>query len=305
MRALALIFAAGLLLGGCVADVPGEIEEIDSVEGAASAGPKTANVDASYEKEVRVRAGELTVWVRRVSVLTPGEEPRLTIRLRTSRNLVGAMSYVPEDGFGDARIVSPRVVEIDLRSGHEIHTILSGSPLFVHLETATGSPTQYDLKLDLGTRLTGFAGSPNTMADSAVRAVYVKDGVTNLRYRGRVRAVGPTGSTSMAATIADKHAALAVFPGRVFRYDFTPERFLGGTTVLFRATIRGARFDKTADIELGVTRVGLTTEGIVGAWPEPTCDATVAACIEAAGAEATDLGDCGDYRAVARCLVAE
>jgi hypothetical protein len=307
MRRLSF-FAALVVIAGCAANVEDaeDVENAESTESAASAGPPTANVDASDGSELRVRAGGLTVWATAEAKPTFGvAEPRITVRLRTSRNLANAMSYVPEDGLGNARLVSARVVEIDLVGAHEIHTILGGAPFFVHLDTASGSPSQYDVRLELGISLGDFAGSPNAIADAGVRPVWVKDGVTNLRYRGRVRATGPTGATSMAATIAGKHATLLPLGNRAFRYDFTPERFIGGSSVLFRTTIRSTRYEKTANVALGVARLGLTKEGAVTAWPEPACKPSVLACVEDAGAAATDLGHCGTYREVTRCLAAE
>jgi hypothetical protein len=290
-------------LAGC-ADVEHE-EDADIAESAATAGPATVLVDTKLGEDTSVRAGGMTLWVNALAAARDvNGEPWARLRFRTSRSLESAASWVPEDGFGDARLVSPRVVEVDLRGGHEVNTILSGMPLFVHLLTTTG--VQYDVRLDLGARLGRFEGSSKVYVTAALEPVYFEDGITNLRYRGRVKG---TNATAMGVYIGQAPAPALVPAGigtGAFRFDFDYDRLKGAfvpeRAATFTATIAGNKYVKQAGVDLVVSRVGLTTEGADHAWRTPVCAASVEACVASKPAGTKDFAACGNYRDVARCI---
>jgi hypothetical protein len=290
---------------GCAA-TPSTDEGIDADEAAVTAGPATALVDATGATETRVRAGGMTIWVD--SVAKPrrvGTDLWITMRLRASRSLDNAMSFVPDDAFGAARLVSPRIVEIDLRGGQEIDSIASGVPLFVHLHTASGDVRDYEARIDLVPRFARFAGSSAISIERDIRPVLVKSGQRNLRYRGKVSAV----TASSMSVFTDDHADPTIAP-RVtgaWQFDWTYDGLelaadIPSAPVHFAATAGTATKTKTAGIDFAVVRAGLTQESAYDVWPSPECTPAVASCIQAKPAGTTDFGDCGEYRPVSRCI---
>jgi|GEM_PF-2163181 len=284
-------------------------EDVEVSEDALGAGPPTALVPASSGASTRVRAGGMTVWFEGLArVAYVGAELRATLRLRTSRSLESAMSYVPDDGFGDARLVSPQVVEIDLRGGHEINTVLSGLPLFVHLRTKSGAVREYDARLDVAPRFARFTGSSTLFVHEAIKPVWSRVGAPEDPLRYRARASQP-GATSLSAfTDDDSDPVVKSLGGGEFQLDWRyPELQLTfdypNDPVYFAASVGGAEKTKQAGIDLRVTQVGLTREGATTAWPTPSCAPAVRTCITAAGGMATaELGHCGTYREVSRCI---
>jgi hypothetical protein len=275
MNVRALLLLSSLLLPACAASS----EEVDSTEEAASAGPPTVLVDTTGES-TKVRAGGLTVWVDNVARVA-GDT--MTVRLRTSRSLANAMSWVPDDGFGDARIVSPQVVEIDLRGGHEMNTMLSGLPLFVHLSTKTGDVRDYDVRLDLAPRFGRFQGSSSIFVHQGIRPVWVNG---DLAYRGKA-------SAPAALTVSGN--PLVTRTGNDFQIDWRYDQLVFGSPVTFTAQSK----TKRAEMEAYVARVGLTKEGADRVWPPAACKPAVRSCVVAS---TTDRGHCGTYREVTRCI---
>ena len=283
----------------------GSDEEVEASEEAVSDGPATALVTTSGS-ETRVRAAGMSMWVE--SVAAPrrvGADLWITMRLRTSRSLDSAMSFVPDDGFGDARLVSPRVVEVGLRGGHEINSILSGLPLFVHLHTTSGTVRDYEARLDLAPRFARFSGTSSISIDRDVRPVLVKSGTNDLRYRGRVTS---SGASSMSVVTTD-HAdpvVTAAGPG-AWRFDWAYDALettadAPSDRVQLSAKAGSTTRTKSAGLDLVVSKIGLTKESAYDVWPSPECTPAVTACIEGQPAGATDFGDCGAYRQVSRCM---
>src|SRR5688572_988092 len=99
MRAYLFLFPA---LAACALGA----EDNDS-EAIGPATAETAN-DGKTDGELRVRAGMLTLWVDReieLSIDPEDHELVAVIHGRVSRNLTGVLSWVPDDGFGEATIV--------------------------------------------------------------------------------------------------------------------------------------------------------------------------------------------------------
>lgn len=305
----ALLFPAFLAIGvglsACAAPASPDEEDVESLDTAATSGPATALV-ATSGSETRVRAAGMSLWVETVSVpRRVGADVWITVRLRTSRSLESAMSFVPDDGFGDARLVSPRVVEIDLRGGHEINSILSGLPLFVHLRAKSGAVRDYEARLDLAPRFARFAGPGAVSIDRDIRPVLVKSAADDLRYRGRVTSSGATSMNVYTDDDSDPEVA-AVGPG-AWRFDWTYSNLelasdIPTDSVFFGATTGASTKTKTAGIDLAVVKVGLTKDSAYDVWPPPACTPAVATCIQGKAAGATDFGDCGAYRQVKSCI---
>jgi hypothetical protein len=275
------IFALSILGGCALAGDP-----YDDAEGAATSG------------ELRFRAGELTLWVdRAIELGYAGDDRELTatIHCRTSRNLTGASSWVPDDAFGEATIVGPRSFDITLYGPHEINTVLSGLPVFVSLDVATGTPTHYEAMIDLEVGLAVFRGTGDAWIDSLLRAVLAGPPDEPLRYRAGVATDSPTLSIENAGApgVTAKDGGFVV--------DWNYPDIEATITDGYRAGFRladGTR--KTARFEFRTARIGLTTADPRDVWPS-TCEPAVRACLDDGGEPA----ECGSYRQVTRCQIDE
>jgi hypothetical protein len=256
-------------------------------------GETTGEVTAG---ELRIRTGELTVWVDRAIDLALDPEDHevvVTIHARASRNLVGVASWVPDDAFGTTRIVGPRSFDVVLHGPHEVNSIVSGLPLFVGIDVVSGSPRHYEARIDLEVGLARFAGTTSAWVDASLVPVYAGPPDEPLRYRAGVR------TQSAGLSIADGGG----FPDIVktasgytvaWNYPDIEACLTDETPVVFQLD---AGATKSARFELRTARIGLTTADPRDVWPS-ACDADVQACVEAAG----DLSACGSYRDVTSCF---
>jgi hypothetical protein len=268
--------------------------------GACAAADDTTDGETTADAttgELRVRVGELTLWVdRKVPVdLGPDGQLRATIHARTSRNLTQAFGWVPDDGFGTSTIVGPKSFTIELRRGHEANTMLSGLPLFVSIDVATGTPTHYDARLDLQLGLTSFSGSGALWIDAAVFPEYAGPGEDPLRYRASVE----TTSATLAVQNAGVPTITAATGGFTvdWTYDDIQASLLGKKRAKF--VTAGGGF-KSAVFEIKTVGLDMTTGDATAVWPS-VCEPDVYACMQSAD----DLTTCGHFRDVHRCVYAD
>jgi hypothetical protein len=163
------------------------------------AGPPTAAAadDNSDSCELRVRAGNMTVWVdRAVQIRLVSGEPHAIVKGRASRNLDSAFSFVPDDAFGGAALVGARRFEVTLRAGHEINSA-SGLPLLVTLGAPSDPQTQYTLQLSIRPAFSKFEGTAPLFVSATTRPIFIgRDEADPLRYATRVK-----GSTATPFTV--------------------------------------------------------------------------------------------------------
>ncbi|MDX2087265.1 MAG: hypothetical protein SFX73_05425 [Kofleriaceae bacterium] len=289
-RSLALSFA----LAACT-NAPDE--DTDAV------GPDVADASddgkADSGSTLRVRAGAMTVWVdRNARISQVNGELVMTVRGRASRTLTGAFSFVPDDAFGSARVVSTSSFEVDLRGGHEINSVLSGMPLFVDLDVATGNEPDYALRLELAPAFVKFSGSSSLNVNTFTAPIFVgKDVPDPLRYQAQV-------STSATTPLSVAGAAAQVYPSRGgFAVDLTydsVDAVLRGTGAV---TFAQGSASKVATLGVRTRAIALATADAYDAWPEPTCNVDVYNC--ALEYQGVDLATCGSYREVSRCAYAD
>ncbi len=293
-------FATSLTAAGCLVSDAGA--ERDDPEATSAEDAQLTASAASTGGEVRVRVGELTVWVKPlVKPAYVAGELVATIEGRASRDLADVFSFVPDDAFGNATLTGKRTFSIALRGGSELNSILSGLPLFVRLES--GGRTWF-ASIDLGARFARFAGDSGLFVESAIRPVYFEDGVSNLRYRGRASAPGATSLT--ASTDDDSDGDVLARGAGKFDIDWDYNRFqlvfdYPEFPVFFSAFGGPKELHKTAGVDLVVGKVGLTTQDPYEVWPTTSCSKSVRACLQKLPAGTKDLGACGTYRQVARC----
>src|SRR5688572_20965776 len=97
---LALLLGTGCGLDGTAAP-----------EAAGADAPVALDGKADGATELRIRGDGLTLWLRPTLRVAPG---RYVIAGRTSKNLAAASPWVPDDRFGEPRLVSARKFEIAL-----------------------------------------------------------------------------------------------------------------------------------------------------------------------------------------------
>lgn len=289
--ALSLSFLAAACAGGGVEEEDGE-----------PAGPPTAETPVGAKAdggELRVRAAEMTLWVDVVAeVSREGEVAAVTLRGRTSRTLTFAQAWVPDDPFGETSLVGARSFEVRLRGGHEINSVLSGMPLFVALEVASGPHRRYDARIEVAPVLRDFRGYPEIWIDAFVQPVFVGGG-DPLRYRAAVE-LGLEDVTILDGGSPDLVPLGVTRTGVDFRYADVDEVLLAGRRVGFQNDEGDV---KTARLGAATRRIGLTIEDPREVWPE-ACDEVVSGCV-AAAVYGPELAACGSYREVTRCAMGE
>ena len=287
------VIAGILTIHGCVGQPPEAPTDL--------AGPVTAEAGDEGKAdggELRVRAGDMTLWVdRHIDLASDGGELVATLRAHTSRNLVAALAWVPDDAFGTTAIVGPRSFTVTLRGGHEINTVLSGLPLFVSIDVL--GDRHYDARILAAPRLGDFAGASELWLDSVVTPVYVRDASDPLRYRMELDADDMAGLTVGGVTDS---TVTTIDGGATIDLPYAAlDAALGSGSRLTLTTAAGA--EKSAGLEARATWISLTTGDPLTVWPATECTPTVMSCI--VGDDGFDLAGCGDYREVSSCMAAD
>lgn len=230
----------------------------------------------------------------------------LIIRATANRYLADVLSFIPDDGFGEAHIISERRFEVVLHEGYELNTVLSGLPLFVKVTTNTGTPRAYTARVVIAPRFYDFRGDSSIWIDEAVNPVYVVQSDSNLLYRGRASVSGYVDWLSVTAPDGAPHV-----DGRPnFRLDWTYpllHQAIDPHTVPLTFTAGGddgVAYQKTARLVARVTELALTDGDAYDVWPTPDCDPAVYTCYHSKPAGTTDFSQCGTYRQVLRCTYA-
>ncbi len=197
--------------------------------------------DKADTGEIRARIDGMTVWVDPVARKTAAG---WTVDARASRNLEDVHAWVPDDAFATTAVTGPRTFTVTFAFGHELNTMLSGTPIFVDVDPVTGDTAT--AAVFVKPRLTGFGGSSKLYVHKTVTPVLASGG---LAYRGQVtvsEGYGEVASTGGAVTPLDAtHVAI----------DWTYDALATGV----RVTARGsAVVSKTATLEVAVARLGLT-----------------------------------------------
>jgi hypothetical protein len=277
-------------------------EGVASVEEAVqTAEPTTADTRPSFDSATPnngalvVRAAGLGLSVDAVATRKgAGTELTVTLRGRATRNLTKVASFVPDDGFGEAKLTGKRSFEVALHGGHEVNTILSGLPLYVHLEvaaSAAGAPTQYDAAIELVPVLE--AASDAGAAPGVLSTVYGRNAENPLLYRARVAGAAPVVVTGPSVPTAVRSDAAGVTLVD-WSYDaLAPALALKNAPIGFG--------EAKATLTVRASRLGLTSVGVTTAWPEPTCAPEVLRCFRTTPDATPDYAACGPYRTVSLC----
>ncbi len=273
--------------------------EVDAQATSAEETDVSQDAGKADGGELRVRAGNMTVWIdRAVKVRVIDGEPVATISGRASRNLSVAFSFIPDDAFGVTTLISARRFEVRLRGGHEINSIFSGLPLLIGLE-ATGNTTLHTVRVDLTPTFTRFEGNGDVFVVAPSDAIYIgREESDPLRYRTHVR------TDSAALSLANAGAPTVMQSGDGFdvlmSYADLEAAWRAGTKVTFETD---AGETKRAALEGRTTQIAMTTADPYEVWPAQTCDLETYNCL--LENQGIDVAGCGTYREVARCAVAD
>ncbi|NOK21352.1 hypothetical protein [Corallococcus carmarthensis] len=228
----------------------------------------------------------------------------LVLHATANRYLNNVFSYVPDDAFGQANIISERRLEVLLPEGHELNSILAGLPLFVTVDTNTGTPTHYTAKIEVAPRFYDFRGSSSVWVEEAVTPRYVVNGNESLMYRGSANVA----ASSLTVTAPDGVPTVSRVDADTFnldwRYGALYQAIDPHTQALtFSAALSsGGTAQKTGRLVARVTSLALTTGDAYDVWPSPTCQPAVYDCVQNQPTGTTDFSACGTYHDVTRCL---
>ncbi|MBL9022029.1 MAG: hypothetical protein JNL21_07495 [Myxococcales bacterium] len=305
---LASVLPLVTLLACAPTDVDQPVDDADETEEALIQGPDTATTEAvGGETSLVVIAGNVKLTMRPTWERVDRDgQPYIRLAGSSSRNLDNVFSFVFDDAFGEARLLTKRKFEILIPAtgSSELNTILAGGGLYLQITPSSGT-TSYTARFLTTPALSDFDGTSALDVDRLVRPVYVADGVTNLLYRGA--ATTKAVYTSLAVSTdagADPVVAARTSKSYVFDWTFADVRSLIDTPdMAFTLTKPNVTRTKTASLEVALRSVSLTTLDPYDTWGNRECDPAVLACIQGLPAGTTDFGDCGFYYDVQICKI--
>ena len=299
LRTLALACLAALAAPACAG------QGIDpSLDSGEETGVKAS---AAAVTKLHASEGDLDLAFDTLGTFQDRDGVRaLILHATANRYLESVFSFVPDDGFGEAHIISERRLEVVLHEGYELNTVLSGLPLFVAVNTFTGSPNRYTAKIEIAPRFYDFRGSTGIWIDEGVTPRYKVTGNDHLVYRGsthvladQLTVTAPNGAPTVARVDADSF-------NLDWSYSSLHQAIDPHTVPLtFAANLTGGgTAQKTSRLVARVVSLALTSGDAYEVWPSPTCRPAVYSCIHAEPTGATDFTSCGTYREVSRCMYA-
>jgi hypothetical protein len=166
----------------------------------------------------------------------------------------------------------------------------------VRLVTQASPAATYFLQVNMVPAVRSSSGAQGVSA--SLRPIYVADANDALRYRLSV--VAPATSSEVAAVLS-AGSVVAVRSGSTWHVDLTYGQLNDGLRNGIQIRVKTGTRQLTRRLTLGarVARLDLTTGDPYQIWPPIVCGATAKACVASLPA---DLGQCGSYREVSRCV---
>lgn len=246
--------------------------------------------------------GGFTVQVRPRprGTFTADQLTTLSLHGRASEPLVFATSWVPDDAYATTTWTGTDF-EVTFTGGQEINTLLSGLPIWVDLETASGTR---HASIEAVPTLRANTGAGLWLSDD-IRPVYVDDASNNLRYRAVLSSPTPVGSVEVSGARGYDPVVTQV-NDTTWHLDWSYDGLVGagvpgpGSAPIVARSFDGngnliARASARVSIEVGAVEVTDLDPLLV--WI-PECNDGVWDCmIDTWG----DVSACGDYRPVQQC----
>ncbi len=290
-----LIVSALLLsaAAACAADPAIETDEVS---------PDDADKADGYLTELRVRAGDTTVWADRFLVPRARDgRNEWVLSAHASRTVTDGLSFIFDDVVGDFQVVSTRSFEVAYPAGDR--GLMTGVSHFVRMHFAPSSsrPTTLTARAIYRPRLISFSGS-GAYLTAELRPVVVGGRV--------VWRVSGNASSELEAVRA-RVGELALGAGDVrlvdathFTVDLLDDHVTaaaaGDELVLDIDSATGS-WQKRAGLAVGIKTLGLTTGDPVDVWPLPTCQDDVRACVDSLPDGTSDTSPCGEALEVLVC----
>ena len=288
-----LLSAILLSTAACAAEPPIETDEVSPDDGGKADG---------YLTELRVRAGETTLWADRFLVPRQRDgRAEWVLTARTSRTVLDGLSFIFDDVVGEFRVVSTRSFEVVYPAGDR--GLMTGVSHFIrmHLAPSSSRPGTLTARAIYRPRLVSFSGS------GAYLTAELRPVVVGGRVVWRVSGNASSELESVTARVGD----LVLGAGDVnvidtthFTVDLLDEHvtaLAGGLELVLDIESASGSWQKRAGLAVGIKTLGLTTGDPVDVWPLPTCQDQVRACLASLPDGTSDTSPCGEALEVLVC----
>lgn len=286
-----LLLAAIFITSACAADLGVETDEVSPDDGGKADG---------YLTELRVRAGDTTLWADRFLVprALDGRE-EWVLSARGSRTVTDGLSFIFDDVVGDFRVASTRSFEVAYPAGDR--GLMTGVSHFIRMHFAPSSsrPTTLTARAIYRPRLVTFSGS------GAYLTAELEPVVVGGRVVWRVFGNASSALTAVEAgvggvPVGDAHLVDATH----FTVDLDDQQvtaLAGGVELVLDIESATGSWQKRAGLAIGIKTLGLTTGDPVDEFPLPVCEDEVRACLAELPDRDGDTSPCGEAIEVLAC----
>ena len=286
-----LLLAAIFITSACAADLGVETDEVSPDDGGKADG---------YLTELRVRAGDTTLWADRFLVprALDGRE-EWVLSARGSRTVTDGLSFIFDDVVGDFRVASTRSFEVAYPAGDR--GLMTGVSHFIRMHFAPSSsrPTTLTARAIYRPRLVTFSGS------GAYLTAELEPVVVGGRVVWRVFGNASSALTAVEAgvggvPVGDAHLVDATH----FTVDLDDQQvtaLAGGVELVLDIESATGSWQKRAGLAIGIKTLGLTTGDPVDEFPLPVCEDEVRACQAELPDRDGDTSPCGEAIEVLAC----
>jgi hypothetical protein len=285
------LLAAIFITSACAASPDVETDEVT---------PDDAGKADGYLTELRVRAGDTTLWADRFLVprASDGRE-EWVLSARASRTVSDGLSFIFDDVVGEFQVVSARSFAVAYPAGDR--GLMTGVSHFVRMHFAPSSsrPTTLTARAIYRPRLVTFNGS------GAYLTAELEPVVVSGRVVWRVFGNASSALTAVAASVGDG----PVGPPRMvdtthFTLDLEAEQvtaLAAGDELVLDIESASGRWQKRAGLAIGIKTLGLTTGDPVDEFPLPICEDQVRECLASLPEGEGDTSPCGEAIEVLAC----
>ncbi len=216
------------------------------------------------------------------------------INARSSRNLIGVISYFSSGETIQTTIVSPRIFELELNKG-QIIKAASGEPIFTTVNTSVGK--RHTLTR-FAPRLNGFEGDHRIYVLGSMNATYVGN---ELAFRGRV---ATTDGWELLNVQFGKVPASLVYEPHLSPFDFNAELMPSildeDQQITFTAYDGADQFvKKSVNFGLRLNRFAASDLSPYEVWPRESCHPDTHSCLRKYDGD--DFETCGYANQISAC----
>ncbi|MGV3621545.1 MAG: hypothetical protein ACO1OB_12045 [Archangium sp.] len=277
-----------------------------------SCGPNLASSeeggDQLYEggnelaTELKANVPSLTVWVKPALVpeIRDGRQVYV-LRGRTSQNLDSVNSYVFDDAFGNAAVLSPRTFEVIFDSQSELNSIAAGLRMFLAFHPQSASVEPATASLTFAPTFTSPTGTTSLSVRPDVLAIAVGDQLT---YRAIVKT--SNGAPLTATSFDGESLPVAQRNATEWNVDMKFEQLRNASDevnepVTFVTTTSTGPKTKKVTLGVSVKTLELQRGDAYENWPPLQCTPAVQSCLD--GLTSNDAERCGGWYPVTRCVL--